>query len=37
MVLVELLPEAFGQAKKPTVATLASASLVAMVVFQKFI
>ena len=37
MVLVELLPEAFEQAKKPAVATLASGSLVAMVIFQQFI
>jgi zinc transporter ZupT len=37
MVLVELLPEAFEQARKPVVATLASASIVAMVVFQKYL
>jgi len=37
MVLVELLPEAFEQARKPAVATLASISLVAMVIFQQFL
>jgi zinc transporter ZupT len=37
MVLVELLPEAFEQARKAVVATLASASIVAMVVFQQYL
>jgi zinc transporter, ZIP family len=37
MVLVELLPEAFEQARKPAVATLASISLIAMVIFQQFL
>jgi len=37
MVLVELLPEAFGQARKAVVATLTSVAIVAMVVFQQYL
>jgi zinc transporter, ZIP family len=37
MVLVELLPEAFDQGSRPVVATLATLSLVAMVLFQRLI
>lgn len=35
MVLVELLPEAYERARKPAVALLVSATLVAMVLFQR--
>ncbi len=35
MVLVELLPEAYGRARKPAVALLVSLTLVAMVLFQQ--
>ncbi|MFQ6045251.1 MAG: ZIP family metal transporter [Gemmatimonadales bacterium] len=35
MVLVELLPEAYGQARKPLVALVVSLTLVAMVMFQR--
>lgn len=35
MVLVELLPEAYERARKPSVALLVSATLVAMVLFQR--
>lgn len=37
MVLVELLPEAYGQSAKPSVAVLATCSLIAMVLFQHFL
>ncbi len=37
MVLVELLPEAYGQARRPVVATLTSVAVVAMVVFQRYL
>lgn len=37
MVLVELLPEAFDQGRRPAVATVATLSLVAMVLFQRLI
>lgn len=37
MVLVELLPEAFHQARRPAVATLATLSIIAMVLFQRFL
>ncbi len=37
MVLVELLPEAYGQARKPTVALLVSLTMVAMVLFQRYL
>lgn len=35
MVLVELLPEAYGEAPRPAVALLVSLSLVGMVLFQQ--
>jgi len=37
MVLVELLPEAFDQSRKPSVAVIASVSLIAMVLFQHYL
>ncbi len=37
MVFVELLPEAYEQARKPTVALLVSVTLVAMVLFQQYL
>lgn len=37
MVLVELLPEAFGQGRRAGVATVASVATVGMVVFQRFL
>jgi len=37
MVFMELLPEAYGQARKPTVALLVSATLVGMILFQRAI
>ncbi|MCI0434407.1 MAG: ZIP family metal transporter [Gemmatimonadetes bacterium] len=37
MVLVELLPEAFGQARRPAVATVTSVAVIAMVVFQRYL
>ena len=37
MVLVELLPEAFGHGGRATVATLASAATIAMVLFQRLL
>jgi zinc transporter ZupT len=37
MVLVELLPEAYDQGPKPSVAMLASVSIIAMVMFQHFL
>jgi zinc transporter ZupT len=37
MVLVELLPEAYGQTTKPSVAVIATFSLIAMVLFQHFL
>ena len=37
MVLVELLPEAFGEGRRGTVALLVSLSLVAMVTFQRLL
>ena len=37
MVLVELLPEAYGQGERAQVATLAAASAVAMVLFQQWL
>ena len=37
MVLVELLPEAYEQARKAVVASLVSLTLVAMVVFQRYL
>ncbi len=37
MVLMELLPEAYEKDRKPTVALLVSLSLVAMVLFQRFL
>ena len=37
MVLVELLPEAFEEGRRPRVALLVSATLVAMVVFQQYL
>jgi ZIP family zinc transporter len=37
MVLVELLPEAFEEGRRAEVATLATATLVAMVVFQRYL
>ena len=35
MVFVELLPEAYGQARRRTVALLVSVSLAAMILFQR--
>jgi ZIP family zinc transporter len=37
MVLVELLPEAFGQGRRAGVATIASVATIAMVVFQRYL
>lgn len=37
MVLVELLPEAYGQARKAPVASIVSLMLVAMVLFQRYL
>ena len=37
MVLVELLPEAFGEGRRGTVALLVSLSLIAMVTFQRLL
>jgi zinc transporter ZupT len=37
MVLVELLPEAYDQSTKPSVAVIATLSLIAMVLFQHFL
>jgi zinc transporter ZupT len=37
MVLVELLPEAYDQGPKPSVAFLASVSIIAMVLFQHYL
>ncbi len=37
MVFVELLPEAYGQARRRTVALLVSVSLAAMILFQRFL
>lgn len=37
MVLVELLPEAYGRAAKPQVALVVSLTLVAMVMFQRYL
>jgi ZIP family zinc transporter len=37
MVLVELLPEAFGQGRRAAVATLASAAAIGMVLFQHWL
>jgi zinc transporter ZupT len=37
MVLEELLPEAYDQARRPLVATLVSLTLVAMVLFQQYL
>ena len=37
MVFLELLPEAYGQAKRRTVALLVSVSLAAMILFQRFL
>lgn len=37
MVLVELLPEAFNQGRRPAVATVATLSLVAMILFQRLL
>jgi zinc transporter ZupT len=37
MVLVELLPEAFEEGRRAEVATLATATLVGMVVFQRYL
>ncbi len=37
MVLVELLPEAYGEARKPIVALLVSLTLVGMVLFQQYL
>jgi zinc transporter ZupT len=37
MVLVELLPEAYGQARRPAVATIASIAIVAMMLFQQYL
>ncbi|MDP2958120.1 MAG: ZIP family metal transporter [Longimicrobiales bacterium] len=37
MVLVELLPEAFNQGRRPAVATVATLSIVAMVLFQRIL
>ncbi len=37
MVLVELLPEAFHEGRRPAVATLATLSIIGMVLFQRFL
>ncbi|MDH3455416.1 MAG: ZIP family metal transporter [Gemmatimonadota bacterium] len=37
MVLVELLPEAYGQGRRPRVAVLVSATLLAMMLFQQYL
>jgi zinc transporter ZupT len=37
MVFVELLPEAFGQARRSVVATLVSLTMVAMIFFQQYL
>lgn len=37
MVLVELLPEAFGQGRRAAVATIASLATIAMVLFQRYL
>jgi zinc transporter ZupT len=37
MVLVELLPEAYGQGRRPSVAVLVSATLIAMMLFQQYL
>jgi len=37
MVLVELLPEAYGMARRPSVGILASLSIIAMVLFQHYL
>ena len=37
MVLVELLPEAFGQGRRAGVATVASVATIAMVLFQRYL
>jgi hypothetical protein len=37
MVFEELLPEAYGEAPRASVAALASLFLVAMVVFQRYL
>lgn len=37
MVLEELLPEAYGRARKPAVALLASAAMLGMVLFQRYL
>ncbi len=37
MVLVELLPEAYGRARKPGVALLVSLTMVGMVLFQRYL
>lgn len=37
MVLVELLPEAFGQGRRAGVATIASVATIAMVLFQRYL
>jgi zinc transporter ZupT len=37
MVLVELLPEAFDQGRRAEVATLATATIIGMVLFQRFL
>ena len=37
MVLVELLPEAYGMARRPSVGILASLSVIAMVLFQHYL
>ena len=37
MVLVELLPEAFDQGRRTEIATLTTASIIAMVLFQRLL
>ena len=37
MVLVELLPEAYGRGRRPRVAVLVSATLIAMMLFQQYL
>ena len=37
MVLIELLPEAYEQARRAPVATLASLTLIAMMLFQRYL
>ena len=37
MVMVELLPEAYDQAPRPAIGVLVSATMVAMILFQRYL